>query len=67
MHPLPHDPSHVLSHAERLAREQSGSRMGLVFHAVTSVCLGVMTAKMILDTFRDARDPNRHQHDHRHR
>ena len=49
------NPAQLLTHAERLAREQPGGRLGLVFQGVTSVCLGVMTVKMVLDTVRDAR------------
>lgn len=67
--PNPTNPAQVLSHAERLAREQQGTRMGLVFQAVTSICLGVMTAKMVLDEVRAARDPDRERGrtGHRHR
>jgi hypothetical protein len=53
------NPAQLLTHAERLAREQPGGRLGLVFQGVTSVCLGIMTAKLVLDTVRDASRPER--------
>ena len=49
------NPKQVATHADRLTREQAGSRMVLIFFAVTAVSLGVMTTKMVLDTFRDHR------------
>jgi hypothetical protein len=59
MHPvIPSNPNalHVATHADRLAREQGGNKMGLVFSAITAISLGVMTTKMIVDMVRDARD-----------
>jgi hypothetical protein len=44
---------HVASHAERLAKEQQGNKLGLVFAAITAVSMGVMTTKLLLDMFRD--------------
>jgi hypothetical protein len=62
MHPvIPNNPNplHVATHADRLAREQAGSKLGLVFSAITAISLGVMTTKMVVDMVRDARDPPR--------
>ncbi len=62
MHPvIPSNPNplHVATHADRLAREQAGSKLGLVFSGITAISLGVMTTKMILDMVRDARDDHR--------
>jgi hypothetical protein len=55
---IPHNPNplHVASHAERLAKEQVGNRLGLVFSAITAISLGVMTTKMILDILRDKQE-----------
>jgi hypothetical protein len=56
MHPfVPHTPNpmHVATHAERLAKEQQGNKLGLVFAAITAVSMGVMTTKLLLDMLRD--------------
>ncbi len=50
------DPMRVASHADRLAREQAGSLLGLVFAGITAVSLGAMTVKTIYDIFREKKD-----------
>jgi hypothetical protein len=45
----------VADHADQLARERGGSKLGLVFSAVTAISLGVMTTKMLLDIVHDNR------------
>jgi len=68
MHPIPPQhgtPMQVASHAERLAREQPGSRMGMVFQGITAISLGVMTAKSLLDMLRDRREKDKHGGHHR--
>jgi hypothetical protein len=58
MHPyIPGSPNplQVADHADRLARERGGSKLGLVFSAVTAISLGVMTTKMLLDIVHENR------------
>jgi hypothetical protein len=62
--PSPGNPLQVASHADRLAREQQGGRLGLAFQGITAISLGVMTTKMVLDMIRDARDTERHRSGH---
>lgn len=69
MHPphSPNNPLQVLSHAERLAREQGGSRMGLVFQGIATISLGVLATKEVINIVRDARDSGRDRNGQRHR
>ncbi|WP_143393344.1 hypothetical protein [Fimbriiglobus ruber] len=63
MHPIiPHNPNpmHVATHAERLAKEQVGKTLGIVFSVITAVSLGVLTTKTVLDMVRGRNDRDGH-------
>jgi hypothetical protein len=47
----------VVDHADRLARERSGGKLGIVFSVVTAVSLSALAAKAVLDLFHE----NRHR------
>ena len=66
-HPGPANPMQQLAtQAERLAGEQQGSRLGLVFQGITAISLGAVTAMTVFDLIRNARRldrerPGRHR------
>ena len=53
------NPLQVVTHSDRLAREQGSNKLGLAFSAITAINLGVMTTKMLVDMFRDMRGADR--------
>ncbi len=61
MHPV--IPTHanafqVATHADRIAREQPGNQMALVFSAITAISLGAVAFKTISDMLREKRERN---------
>jgi hypothetical protein len=52
---IPHNPNglDVMTHADRLARQQAG-KWGLVFSGITAISLGVVTTKLLIDMVKDA-------------
>ncbi|HWG47908.1 MAG TPA: hypothetical protein VN688_34415 [Gemmataceae bacterium] len=53
------NPLQVASFTERLARERQGTKLGMVFSAITAIGVGATMAQAILELMEDSRQRNR--------